>query len=788
MTTLNYPGVPGTMLYGGRQKEAPPGPEGVDTNITLTNTSGAALETAPATFGFSFPPGAFDLAQNDLRASITGTEIPLQMDAVATHSDGTARYAVLSVAPGALASGEQKVVRLFTGNKKPAFAGTVAALSLNPLVELTVYGMQRTRVSVTNSTFVVGETVGVTLTRAGEVSTYQITVLESHKDSNGNIVRQRLSDALAASITAGAKFRARVEGRAANDGFMEIETMDGIDAAFTVDVNYAGSATITVTNISDYAPSALWTANAQSQLASQITASNAGTSSFKDRRLHGPVVTEFRQIVRFTNSASAEHPFLIAVFDIRLYADGRKWIDVSLENTSVMTAAPADIHYSAAFMAEGNVVATTPRFWHFSKTRWRKSLWIGAPCSVRVTRDMEYHMASRNSPRLSLDLGSTPAALDAKVANEVAKKNGPRSYLGPMNGTILTDHMGTTGGRPEIGLISDHVYEYYATQDDRAKYLMERVVDNAGCFASYYRDEDTGWPLGLDTRTNACISEATATIPKPSGVTPYDADGAHQGTFGYHPYLISGDQYYLDDMMFWTSRNLTVGNWGYRFTAGVGNLMDEQTRGMAWVGRAINELCFVMPDAHPRKAYYVAQRDANMENMRNRIGVSWAQYSMNAVVLDTGWGGLRADNWQCDFLMTLLGWLRENKVQHAKEIIEHLGVYQFGRVLEAEQGVCPKEATAYFAKFVKAEGGLVSNWIEYGAAVDSDTANGHVPGVPCANRSIVNHDYAAVLLAAMRICASEGDPLAIAGRAVWEPLAGEILATGYRKWKFITRN
>ena len=60
MTTLNYPGTPGTVLYGGRQKELPANGRGVDTLISVKN-EGDALASAPVTMGFSFPQGALAL-------------------------------------------------------------------------------------------------------------------------------------------------------------------------------------------------------------------------------------------------------------------------------------------------------------------------------------------------------------------------------------------------------------------------------------------------------------------------------------------------------------------------------------------------------------------------------------------------------------------------------------------------------------------------------------------------------------------------------------------------------
>ena len=775
MTTLNYPGVPGTTLYGGRPKTAPPGPVGVNTAVTLKSLAGAPLSTAHTTFGFSFPPGAFDLGQNDLHAAIDGAEIPIQLDAVATHSDGSVRYGVVSIAPGSFAANAQKVVNLTTGNKTAAFSGTLPAVNLEPEVTITTFAMQRTRFTL-GGTFTVGETLSLTITRNSTPFTYSVVVSEANNN------KSLLCTALSAIITAGGKFRARNEGWGVSEGYSEIEVMDGVDAAFTVTTSYSGSGTVVFSDKMVYGPSKTWSVNPQAELTSQISASNAGSIAFKDRRLHGPVVSEFRQIAPFKDSNSISHPSLIAVFDIRIYSDGRRMVDISLENTGVTDPNPTSIHYSAQFKLNGSVVATQPRFWHLPKARWRKTLWSGQDPKFHVTRDIQYHMSSRNVPKLDLSYGDTPAALDVKIADELAKTNsGPLSYLGPMNGTMLIPAMGTTGGRPEIGLISDHVYNAYATQDSRAFYLLNRVVDNAGCFPVYYRDEATGFPVTPDMRPGISTQDSTPTIGIPTGMLPYISDGSHQGTFGYHPYLLTGDHYYFDDMLFWHSRNSIQNNWSYRFDTRYVNLLDEQTRGTAWLTRTLYEICAVAPNAHPRKQYHLDALAANITYINSKLGYTFAYGPFNCQPLNDL---VRADNWQADFIMATFGWLKENGVSGVDSILSHMGVYQFGRVLESAQGVCPKEAVQYFPPIVKpGTSTLVATWGEYGAAIEATSSD---PGTPCATRALANWDYAAVLLAAIRVCAGSGDPLAIAAKQVWEPIASSVIPS-YRKWAMLER-
>lgn len=695
------------------------------------------------------------------------------------HPDGSVRFAVVSLDAGAMSAGQSKTVDLTTGSKRAAYTTPLAAQVVPVVAEATVYGVQRTEVicSKGGPAFVAGETVTLRLTAGGVDYDYAHTVVA------GKVSGTDVADALSALVTAGGVFRARREGEGGGYERITVERMDPLAGGFTASAIYAGPASIVFNTISTFAAPVLWTASLQAELDAQIASSNAGTIVPHRRRLHGPVVSEFRQMVKFKDPGGAEHAFLTAIFDTRIYADGRKWVDVTLENTGLMAANPLAINYKLDIKVGGAVVHAEPRFWHYARARWHKALWVGGNPALRITRDMAYFMTTRATPNFNLGFGPAGAALDAAVSSEAAVKTA-KAWQGPMAATLLTEGMGTTGGRPEIGLITEYVYDYYATQDDRARNLLHRVVDNASAFPVHYRDEATGWPAALDTRADLEVVYYP-TVPTSTEMLPLRPDTAHQGTFGYHPYLMTGDAYHLDEMMFWASWNLINGNRAYRFTAGVGNLMDNQTRGLAWTLRAGAEVCFAIPDAHPRRQYYLDQLGANLARMNAVKGVSWANGPFGCVTIDTGWGGWRADNWQCDFLMAVLGWLAENGEANSAGIITHLAQYQFGRVLHEADGVCPQWANAYYAPVrVGGYGAWVTTWNEYAQLV-----GGADYGKTCSTLPIEGGaagDYAAVLRAAIASCANSGNATAVSAAAVWESLIPNA-AGDNRKWAIVRR-
>jgi len=776
MATLHYPGTPGTAIYGGRPKPAPPQPgEGVATTVAVANLSGGALTSAPTTFGFSFPPGAWQPDAHDIHAAVAGAPLTIQTDAHALHHDGSVRFAVVTLDAGAMSAGQTKTIDLTTGAKRAAYTTPLAAQVVPVVAEATVYGVQRTEVicSKGGPAFVAGETVTLRLTVGGVDYDYAHTVVA------GKVSGTDVADALSALITAGGMFRARREGEGGGYERITVERMDPLVGGFTASAIYAGPATIVFNTISTFAAPVLWTASLQAELDAQIASSNAGTIVPHRRRLHGPVVSEFRQMVKFKDPGGVEHAFLTAIFDTRIYADGRQWVDVAIENTGLTTASPLAINYKLDIKVSGAVVHAEPRFWHYARARWHKALWVGGNPALRITRDMAYFMTTRSTPNFNLGFGPAGAVLDATVASEVSAK-AAKAWNGPMAATLLTEGMGTTGGRPEIGLITEYAYDYYATQDDRARNLLHRVVDNASAFPVHFRDEATGWPAALDTRADLEVVYFP-TVPTSTEMLPLRPDTAHQGTFGYHPYLMTGDSYHLDEMMFWASWNLINGNRAYRFTAGVGNLMDNQTRGLAWTLRAGAEVCFAIPDAHPRRQYYLDQFSANLARMNAVKGVSWANGPFGAVLLDAD----RSDSWQCDFLASVLGWFAENSVPAAMEIIDHLATYQFGRVLHGPDGFCPQWTSDSYYPSVKLGGVYVTTWSELAQA-----QGGARYGQACAWNGGVDDgsgDYSSVFRAASAVCADAGNATAAAAHAQWTALTPGLYNASTRKWAIVRR-
>src|SRR5207248_1174032 len=114
--------------------------------------------------------------------------------------------------------------------------------------------------------------------------------------------------------------------------------------------------------------------------------------------------------------------------------------------------------------------------------------------------------------------------------------------------------MPTTGGRPDIGPLPGWTSLYVISQDARAERATLGTDERAGSWSSHYRDKKTDLPVSLADypymtilgNPGDAINPATKkseAFPACGGdcTTPYQHDSAHQPSFGYVPYLLTGD-------------------------------------------------------------------------------------------------------------------------------------------------------------------------------------------------------------------------------------------------------
>lgn len=129
MPTINYPGTPGTMLYGGRASNIvlPPDdntPWPTVANELLVSLPSGTQSNYPLQFGRAFPLGA---VADTPEVLLDGTPLAAQQaDVMTRHTDGSVKFAVISVVLPTIGTTEQTLV---IGNKATPPAPTAESIA-----------------------------------------------------------------------------------------------------------------------------------------------------------------------------------------------------------------------------------------------------------------------------------------------------------------------------------------------------------------------------------------------------------------------------------------------------------------------------------------------------------------------------------------------------------------------------------------------------------------------------------------------------------------------------------
>lgn len=338
--------------------------------------------------------------------------------------------------------------------------------------------------------------------------------------------------------------------------------------------------------------------------------------------LQGALATEGLFKVPLMANGSA-HPLLHARFYVRAYEGGTSArVGVSIENTNAYTA-PANVTYDLHVQVGGKAVLSQSAVPHYHHSRWYRVFNYGAQPNVTVMLNPNFLLSSPAIPHYDPNLKIPDIAI-ADWANRWSTSSG-LMQVGPVNA-----YMPTTGGRPDIGPLPSWSVIHVLTQDPRAYDVSVGTGIQSGSWSMHYRDVDTDLPLSVDRYPYATIygnygdtynptTKQHEAFPACASTcsTPYTHDTSHEPSLAYYPYLITGDYYLLEEMMFWGSYEMFQSNPYYRNFAD-GLVSSDQVRGQAWSMRDFADSAYILPDAHPYKAYFTDKLLRNLAWYDNR--------------------------------------------------------------------------------------------------------------------------------------------------------------------------
>ncbi|MFH0900075.1 MAG: discoidin domain-containing protein [Pseudomonadota bacterium] len=337
------------------------------------------------------------------------------------------------------------------------------------------------------------------------------------------------------------------------------------------------------------------------------------------RWINGAVATE----LVLNNLGLNPHPQLNTILNIRVFPgwNGAR-VFSTVENVwgDRRGNLAYDVEVTGGYSAPVSLFRQ-PGLTHNYNSRWGKELWVGEkPSRINVRYDLEYLIATRMIPNYDTTLAPAESVLAAEYGRWLAAERGP------MGKGFLEPYFPTTGGRQEIGLLPEWTARYLLTMDWR---MFEITVGHgllSGSIPAHLREFDAsrssfGRVISIDDRPTSWFSwndyytyiAERDRLPAPIGSTStqWEVDRAHQGSFAYVPYLVTGERFFLDEMFFWSGWNLGDSNHEYRQRER--GLFHGQVRAQAWAIRNLVHAAVMAPDGEPEKEYFLDKVANNIE-------------------------------------------------------------------------------------------------------------------------------------------------------------------------------
>jgi hypothetical protein len=367
---------------------------------------------------------------------------------------------------------------------------------------------------------------------------------------------------------------------------------------------------ITLSNLSGCGYSGSLTAN----LRNAVT-----NSSSLEYWLKGSVVTEILVREELNNS-------LNAYWEVRIYpSTNHIRISNSIEN--IEADYRGNVDYAVDITQNHSTpvsVYSKPSFTHNRNARWRKVIWQGGqPIDVEIKFDFNYLKESGHVMNYNPELVMPESEIVAMYNTWSA------SDKDIMESSFITEYFPTTGGRAEIGVLPKWAVQYLYSMDNRMKEVLLNLGELSGSIPIHFRESNASKSfykhvVSIDDRPTMWLDRNDFTyiddddrLPEPIGETntAWHPDRAHQASFAYIPYLVTGERYYLDEMYYWSAYNLGACNYEYRKRSlGV---INDQVRGEAWAIRTIAETAALAPDNSLEKTYFEEKVLNNINNWKS---------------------------------------------------------------------------------------------------------------------------------------------------------------------------
>jgi hypothetical protein len=432
--------------------------------------------------------------------------------------------------------------------------------------------------------------------------------------------------------------------------------------------------------------------------------------------LNGPLAQERRYTADVNDHLQIQ-------FDVFAPKTGPARIDVIFHNDWTGIHHSDDFDYDVDMSLAGAPVYQARGVHQYTFSTWHRVLWTDGKSSVRVVPDLATLEAAGAVPRYDANF---PIARDitgdiGDAANKLSDK--------PMSSGTVDHHMPDAGGRWDIGPLPTWDVVDLLDGNETTRKLVMANGDAAGMAPWHLRERKTGLPLTIDAHPKTWLDQrGQGTVQE--GVLPevfheesngWTLDDAHEPALSYLPYLLTGSQYYRDELAAQAAYVLLSYDQDYRggshgYIIGEKAEAWEQVRGMAWSLRTIANAAYVLPSSYPLRGYFDAKLKGNLAHL---VQLFVQDRKMKAAGPMEGWvtGDYGAPGanapWQQGFLAVVLTWINDMGYPDAGRLTAWMSNFFTGLFTSGDQGFDPMRGTAYIlAVFDPDSGKLLNNWGE----------------------------------------------------------------------------
>jgi hypothetical protein len=405
--------------------------------------------------------------------------------------------------------------------------------------------------------------------------------------------------------------------------------------------------------------------------------------------LDGPLVREQRYAAPPVEGVQVQ-------FDVWMPATGPARVDVVFHNDSAQNADIGTRTYDASLTLDGRPVFAVQGLSHYAWSTWRRTVYADGALPLRVIPDT----------RMLADVGATPNYARIRPDAAATRKLHSLSVRDerPLGFAAVTPYMPMTGGRPDIGPLPTWAVFYLLDPSRENHETLFANADVAGSVPWHVRDMESDGPIRVDAHPEVWLDgrgEATPGILNRKYYTldtKWEPDDAHQPSLSYMPYLLTGSQYYRDELAMQAGYALASINPDPR-GGGQGLVLGAQVRAVAWTLRTLANAAFILPSGSPLQRYFDGKLRANLREIRRRYidgdelagagelhGYLPGPYAVEGAT----------PPWQTDYLTMVLGWIHAMGYPEAQPILAWMGNFVAGRFTSGARGYDPIYGTPYF--------------------------------------------------------------------------------------------